>query len=264
MDTFTFAFLKIASLLVTPPASLTVGALLALVLLAFRWRRLALVVLLLAVVHVMVLSFPPVSDALMGSLEKQSRAAEAAAPSCCYDAIVVLGGGIGAAHPPEKPEPQLDDGAARVWHAVRLWKRGLAPRIIVTDGSFLAQTGGPPGTGADAMRMLLIDLGVPADAITVEDKALNTIENIRNVRAIIGKGKVALVTSAYHMPRALHLAVRAGLDVGAFPADYQVVPAARVPWDNWLPGLGALEMSNLALREIVALNFDYRRSSLDQ
>jgi uncharacterized SAM-binding protein YcdF (DUF218 family) len=260
----TFAFLKIASLLVTPPASLTVGALLALVLLAFRWRRLALLVLVLAVAHVMILSFPPVGDALMGSLEKQSRAAEAAAPPCCYDAIVVLGGGIGAAHPPEMPNPHLNDGADRIWQAARLWKRGIAPRIIVTGGSFLAQNGGPPTTEADAMRVFLLDLGVPADAITDEGKALNTIENIRNVRAIVGTAKVALVTSAYHMPRALRLAQRAGLDVGAFPADYQVVPAGRLPWDNWLPAIGALEMSNLALREMVALNLDYRRSSLDR
>jgi uncharacterized SAM-binding protein YcdF (DUF218 family) len=260
----TFAFLKIFASLLTPPASLMVGALLALVLLAFRWRRLALIVLVLAVAHVVILSFPLVGDALMGSLERQSRAAEALAPACCYDAIVVLGGGIEAAHPPQLPDPHLNDGADRVWQAARLWKRGVAPRIIVSGGSFLAQHGGPPTTEADAMRVFLIDLGVPADAITDEGKALNTIENIRNVRAIVGNGRVALVTSAYHMPRALQLAARAGLNVGAFPTDYQVVPAARLPWDNWLPSIGALQMSNMALREMVALNLDYRRSSLGQ
>ena len=110
------------------------------------------------------------------------------------------------------------------------------------------------------MRVFLIDLGVPAEAITDEGKALNTIENIRNVRAIIGNGRVALVTSAYHMPRALQLAARAGLDVGAFPTDYQVVPAVRLPWDNWLPSVDGLQLSNMALREIIALNLDYRRS----
>lgn len=260
----TFAFLKIVAALATPPASLAVGALLALVLAAFRLRRLALLVLGLAVAHVVILSFPPVSDALMGSLERQARAAAALAPACCYEAIVVLGGGIGAAHPPELPDPHLNDGADRIWHAARLWKRGVAPRIIVSGGSFLALHGGPPTTEADAMRVFLIDLGVPADAITDEGKALNTIENIRNVRAIVGKGRVALVTSAYHMPRALQLAARAGLNVGAFPTDYQEVPEVRLPWDNWLPSIGGLSQSNLALREIVALNLDYRRSSLDQ
>ena len=258
----TFAFLKIVALLLTSPASLTVGALLALGLAAFRWRRLALLVLVLAVAHTVVLSFPPVADMLMGSLESRSRAAQASAPTCCYDAIVVLGGGIGAASPPELPDPHLNDGADRVWQAARLWKRGVAPRIIVSGGSFLAQHGGPPTTEAEAMRTFLIDLGVPADAITDEGKALNTIENIRNVRAIVGQGRVALVTSAYHMPRALQLAALAGLNVGAFPTDYQVVPASRLPWDDWLPSVGGLSASNLALREIVALNLDYRRSSL--
>ena len=260
----TFAFLKILAVLVMPPASLTLGALLALLLLAFRWRRLALIVLVLAVAQVVILSFQPVGDALMGSLERQSRAAAALAPACCYDAIVVLGGGIAAAHPPELPEPDLNEGADRIWQAARLWKRGAAPRIIVTGGSFLAQHGGPPLTEADAMRVFLIDLGVPAEAITDEGKALNTIENIHNVRAIIGHGRVALVTSAYHMPRALQLAARAGLDVGAFPTDFQVVPAVRLPWDNWLPSVDGLQLSNMALREIIALNLDYRRSNLDQ
>ena len=67
----TFAFLKSLAVLVMPPASLAVGALLALLLLAFRWRRLALIVLVLAVAQVVILSFQPVGDALMSSLERQ-------------------------------------------------------------------------------------------------------------------------------------------------------------------------------------------------
>jgi uncharacterized SAM-binding protein YcdF (DUF218 family) len=260
----TFAFLKFASLLVTPPASLALGALLALVLAAIGWRRLALLVLVLGVAHTVILAFHPVGDVLMGYLERRSRAAAALAPPCCYDAIVVLGGGIAPAHPPEVPEPNLNEGADRIWQAARLWKRGVAPRIIVSGGSFLAQHGGPPITEADAMRVFLMDLGVPAEAIVNEGQALNTIENIRNVRAIVGQGRVALVTSAYHMPRALQLAARAGLDVGAFPTDYQAVQVTRLPWDEWLPSQDGLQMSTTALREIFALNLDYRRSSLDR
>ena len=62
----TFAFLKILAVLVMPPASLTLGALLALLLRAIRWRRLALIVLVLAVAQVVILSFQPVGAALMG------------------------------------------------------------------------------------------------------------------------------------------------------------------------------------------------------
>jgi hypothetical protein len=78
----TFAFLKIAALLLTPPASLAAGALVALVLAAFRLRRLALLALVLAVGHVVILSVPLVSDVLMGSLERRpGLSAGAAGPA---------------------------------------------------------------------------------------------------------------------------------------------------------------------------------------
>jgi uncharacterized SAM-binding protein YcdF (DUF218 family) len=258
-----FVLLKILANLVMPPAALAVGIVLAILLMMARWRRAAVAVFLLSLAYTLVLSFQPVGDVLMRWLEDQSRTAERQAEPCCYDAIVVLGGGIAAAHPPEQPNPDLTDNADRIWQAARLWRRRAAPRIIVTGGSFLAEHGGPPTTEAEAMRVFLLDLGVPADVITNEGKALNTIENIRNVRAIVGAGRVALVTSAFHMPRALQLAARAGLRAAAFPTDYQAVTENRLPWENWLPSVEGLRMSTAALKEIVALLFDFRRARLD-
>src|ERR1044072_3825309 len=107
----TFAFLKILAVLVMPPASLTLGALLALLLLAFRGRRPALIVLVLAVAQAGIRSFQPGGAALTRSLERRWPAAAALPPACCYAAIVVLGGGIAAAPPPELPEPDLNEGA---------------------------------------------------------------------------------------------------------------------------------------------------------
>ena len=53
-----------------------------------------------------------------------------------------------------------------------------------------------------------------AEAFNIVDEgtSVNTIDNIRNVRAIVGNGRVALITSAYHMPRALQLAALAKLE----------------------------------------------------
>jgi uncharacterized SAM-binding protein YcdF (DUF218 family) len=261
----TFVLLKILYALSAPPASLALGVVLTLLLLLVRWPRLAAAVLVLAIAHTLVLSFPPVGDALMGYVEGQARAAERRAPACCYDAIMVLGGAIRVAHPPERPFPELHDGSDRIWQAARLYRRGVAPRIIVTGGSYDAQQGGASSTSteAQAMRIFLLELGVPSDAITEEGQALNTIQNIRNVRAIVGNGRVALVTSAFHMPRALQLAARGKLDAAAFPVDYQTGTAERSPWEDWLPSVGALIMSTKALKEIVALNLDVRRSGLD-
>jgi uncharacterized SAM-binding protein YcdF (DUF218 family) len=260
----TFVALKVLSQLVLPPGSLAVALLLCLVLVPLGGQRLARLLVVLALVETVVMSFPPVGDALMTYLEDQARTAGQQAPPCCYEAIVVLGGGVAAALPPARPFPDLSDAADRVWLAARLYRERVAPRVIVSGGSFMARPGEPETTEAAAMRRFLIDLGVPADAIVSEGTSINTIENIRNVRALVGDKRVALVTSGYHMPRALRLAARARLSVGAFPTDFRAVRAARPVWENWLPSLDGLDMASRALRELIAIPFDFRSAALEQ
>ncbi|MDP2333889.1 MAG: YdcF family protein [Reyranella sp.] len=258
----TFVLLKFLAQLALPPASLAVGLVIAGVLALVGLRRPARLVAALAVAELLLLSLPPVADALMALLQNEARAAAKAAPACCYDAIVVLGGGIAPAVPPYVPEPDLTESADRIWQAARLYHRGVAPLVIASGGSPMAQAGGPMMKEAEAMRIFLTDLGVPAQAIVVEDRSINTIENIRNVRALVKDGRVALVTSASHMPRALRLARLAGLDVAAFPTDWWAPADTRASWQNWLPSVGALSVSSNALSEILAKTFDRRGASL--
>ena len=251
-----FVVLKFLVQLALPPASLAVGLVVAIALALLGLRRLARLVAVLAVAELLVLAMPPVADALVAPLQDEACAAAKAAPACCYDAIVVLGGGIGPAMPPGVPEPYLTDSADRIWHAARLYHRGLAPRIIASGG------GAAEMSEAEAMRQFLTDLGVPAQAIVLEANSLNTIENIRHVRTLVKDGRVALVTSATHMPRALRLARTAGLNVAAFPTDWSSSAEDRASWENWLPSLGALSDSTIALKEILANAFDRRGASL--
>ena len=171
----------------------------------------------MAIAQTLVMSFPPVADALLEPLQDKARAAAAQAPACCYDAIVVLGGGMTPAAPPFLMEPDLSDGADRIWYAAQLYHRGVARRIIVSGGSFVEQRGGPATSEAEAMRRFLIDLGVPSEAIVSEGNSLNTLENIRNVRRMVGDARVALITSAFHMPRALKIAQSRQSQCRCFP-----------------------------------------------
>ena len=255
-----FIVLKILSSLILPPASLAAAAILFLLLWPLRRRRLATTLLTLAVAETAILSFPPASDALMAHLENEARAAAASAPRCCFDAIVVLGGGIIPAMPPARTFPDLNDSADRMWLAARLFHQGIAPRVIVSGGGFMAREDGTM-TEAAAMRLFLIDLGVPSDAIVAEDRSINTIENIRYVRRMVGDGRVALVTSAYHMPRALLIAEREKLAVAAFPTDFRALRATRPVWDNWIPSAESLFIGCLAARELLAINLDWRIES---
>jgi uncharacterized SAM-binding protein YcdF (DUF218 family) len=256
MDTFTV--LKFLTQFAMPPASMAVGLLLGGVLAMVGLRRFGTLVVLVAVAETLVMSFPPVADALLEPLQDKARAAAVQAPACCYEAIVVLGGGITPAAPPLLMEPDLADAADRVWYAAQLYHRGIARRIIVSGGSFVEQRGGPATSEAEAMRRFLIDLGVPSEAIVSEGNSLNTVENIRNVRRMVGDARVALITSAFHMPRALKIARQGNLSVGAFPTDWRLPPEARPSWENWVPSIAAMAWSSTSLREHIALLLDRR------
>ena len=69
---------------------------------------------------------------------------------------------MGAAQYDGEPSPQL---AARLDHVVELWPQGLAPLVVVTGGN----RPGDRFTEAEASAAYLIERGVPADAIVLED-----------------------------------------------------------------------------------------------
>ncbi len=256
-----FVVVKYLSLLLLPPASLALGTIIGVVLLALGWRRLGLAAILTAAIVNSVMAWPPLGDALLRYVEDQARIAEKATPRCCYDAIVVLGGGIAPAIPPERDFPSLTDSSDRIWVAARLYRQGVAPRIIVSGGGFLAANSGPATTEAEAMRRFLVELGVPDAAIVSEGNSDNTIENIRNVRAMVQDKPVALVTSGYHMPRALRIAKAAKLNVAAFPTNFHALRSTRPPWENWLPTLEGMGETILALHEIAGIWLDRREGA---
>jgi uncharacterized SAM-binding protein YcdF (DUF218 family) len=251
--------LKFLGHLALPPASLALGLVVAGLLGLLRFRRLARVVAVLTLIENILLTLPAVSDLLIDPLEQDARQAAAKAKPCCYEAIVVLGGGIRPSVPPWLPDPDLQSSADRMWMGAQLYRRGVAPKVIVSGGNVLGDYGGvPANTEAAAMKRFLTDLGVPEEAIVSESRSVNTRDNIAFVRALVQDRPVALVTSAYHMPRALRLARRGRLNAAAFPADWHSPWQARAYWDNWLPTNDAQLVSAMALWEYLALAFDYR------
>ena len=119
------------------------------------------------------------------------------------DAILILG------HRLELDDSPSEDQIRRIDCAVAHWRETNAPVIMPCGGL----TPGHNRTEADVMRELLVARGVPAEIIHLEDRSRITIENVRNAVALLGEGKrVALVTSDYHVERALEDCRRAGLN----------------------------------------------------
>ena len=213
-----------------------------------RWRRTAWFCWGLAVVVLVVPALPIVAEALQGHLERQyPPAAVEAAPTA--DAIVVLGGGVGAAIPP-RVYPDLYDAADRVVHAARLYHAGKAPRIIVSGGFLRWREQARPE--AEGMMELLIALGMPSEAIVAEPNSQTTYENARNTAALLdanGWDDVLLVTSAMHMRRALATFRAAGVDAHPVATDYGVVDSGEALLFRLVPSADALAASTRAIKE---------------
>ena len=257
--------IKVLTWMASPVGFLTWGAALGLILFGLRWRRAGGSIIAAAIVQVVVLSSPVVSEYLIGSLEADARAlqaknqrAEKILSNERYGAIVLLGGATSPASPPTRPHPDLGDATDRIWHAARLYKQGLAPKIIVSGGRSPGMETRPDiQTEAQIMRELLLDLGVPDSALILEDQSRTTRENAEKTKSFVKNQSVALVTSAFHMPRSVKTFENAGLKVDAYPTDFRVAPQVEPLWDRLLPKARGLERSEIAIKEFIALAIGY-------
>ena len=116
---------------------------------------------------------------------------------------------------------QFNKGADRIIQAIELYKWGIINRILITGG-----TGGLPfnvQNESESLQILAISSGVPPDKISIEPNARNTRENaVFTFEILSGKSSknVLLITSAFHIPRAMKCFEKAGFTPTAFPTDH--------------------------------------------
>ena len=177
-------------------------------------------------------------------------------PVC--DAIVLLGGGMGCPRTTGAP-PEMFSAADRVWHAARLWHAGRA-KVIIASGCSEAQSSVP----------FLRALGVPSDVIWVEGRARNTIENGIYVQQMISEKKlspkVLLVTSAWHMRRAMMIFRSVGLDPVPAAIDHEAVYGMttrcnlrRPRLNQFLPNAQSMAIAGTYVKECQGLLGDWFR-----
>ncbi|MGI8426001.1 MAG: YdcF family protein [Actinomycetota bacterium] len=230
----------------------------------FVWRgqkRPAGLSLLCSLLVLWVPSTPAVSDYLRASLERRHLPmALEKVPKA--DAIVVLGGVVGAALPP-RLTVDLSGASDRVLYAAQLYQAGKGRLVIASGGALPWQCKSP--AEAYAMAALLTEWGVPHGAIMLETASRNTYENAVNSKRLLGAHglhQVLLVTSALHMPRALALFRALGIEAAPAPTDFEVVESGDETLLQWLPDADALEGSTRALKEYFGLGVYWVRGWL--
>ena len=108
------------------------------------------------------------------------------------DCIAVFAGGVGESG---KAGQGYEE---RAQYAVELYKKGYAKNIVFSSGyTYVFEE-------SSIMKALVISLGVPKDAVILDDRAKNTYENVKFTKEILEKhgwSSVLLVSSPYHMLR---------------------------------------------------------------
>ncbi len=165
--------------------------------------------------------------------------------------VVALGGGI-LIGPSGKPE--LGQDGERVFSAAQLWHAGLTRSIILTgttpDGRY---------NPSDVGREILLSIGVPDDVI-FRVKGETTTQEMQAMKAFSAdpparfptSGAMALVTSAFHLPRAMRLAAVHDLDFIPYPCAFRGSIDERYAPSRWVPGSRAMSDFALALKERLA------------
>ncbi|MBN2255308.1 MAG: envelope biogenesis factor ElyC [Deltaproteobacteria bacterium] len=221
-----------------------------------RRQRAGKVLITAGLLALMVLSFGAVPDYMLRSLERQypqynKRITNEILKSenrLPLQYVVVLGGG----HIQDPDVPifsQISTSTlARLAEGISLWRQNPGSRLVLSGGAVFDSM-----SEAKMMERAATELGVPPDQVILEGQSRDTIEEVRLLKSIVKDDPFLLVTSAYHMPRAMAMFKKEGIRPIPAPADYQVKqPPARSP-ASFFPHADNIDNAQTAIHEYLGM-----------
>lgn len=251
MDSF-FTLSKVSWFVVAPSNALVIVLVLAVLALLFGLRRSGWTLLGLGVLGLLVFGFSPVANHIMSPLEE--RFPQFRDDGTPITGILLLGGAelpdIGLA----RGQPAFSEAGERVIAFADLARRYPQARLAFIGGSgALLPTG--EGRESEMMRRSLGVLGIDPARMEFEEKSRNTAENAAFAKELL-KPKPGerwlLVTSAFHMPRAMGCFRAVDFPVVAYPVDFRTVgpDALNAPFSRAASGL---DFTDVGVKEWVGL-----------
>ncbi len=197
------------------------------------------------------LSITPVADKLILPLENSYSRLDVKNITN-HDIYAVLGGGIHDNSPDIEGEGSPSgDALQRLVYVFRLYRFQPLPVIVSSGKGFKCQKPEAP-----VMKRYLVQMGIPEKDIYMDTTSRNTYENAVEIKKLCEKlacKRVILITSAYHMKRAVYSFRHAGLtNVVPAPADYKT---SRTCYNfiNYMPDMEALLNTYRALHEYIGM-----------
>lgn len=234
MDTLFFIASKLARPLLQPDTWIILATGLNLLALLFKRHKLALWVAGISFTCTTTLAIFPLGALLLQPIERTYPANPTIEQ---LDGIIVLGGGEDNRASAYWGTPQLNEGADRFTAAMQLAHRFPEAKLLFTGGSGrLRDIGGVKLSEAMIAKQFFLDQGIEPERLILEGRSRNTAENAHLSRTLASPqdGETwALITSAFHMPRAMRSFESAGWQgMMAWPVDYRTGSfAAGTGWD---------------------------------
>lgn len=223
---------------------------LGLVLALFRLRRTGMALIATGLVWVLAWSLPATSLWLGGALESRyPHLPPAQLPTA--DAIVVLGGNTANGRVNWFLPYDKDTAVVRVDTAIRLYQAHRAPKVVLSGGALEGDV-----SEARGMAFVMKQEGVPEEALLLENSSRTTYENAMLTEEELKEhnfGKVLLVTSALHMPRAMAAFSKQGVSAIAASTPPQIVLPPDGSVSPWVPHMRTLDASRSIIKEYAGL-----------
>ena len=242
-----FLFKKIVAPLFYPLPLCTLLLALGVALLWFtRRQRTGKVLVTFSFALLVLLGYGVISQVMLRSLE-QTYPPPAPEAFARAKWVVVLSGDT--LSNPALPPGARAGGAtrARVVEGVRLHRQIPGSRLVLSGAA------AGPGSDTEVMMTLAVLFGVPADTLVIEGNSLDTESQAMHVGAMVKREPCLLVTSAYHMPRAMALFAKAGVEAVAAPAHFITDAARPIAPTDFYPSAIALVFLQIATNEHLGL-----------
>lgn len=214
-----FGLSKLLGFFLLPSNLLILLALIGILLMGTRYKRLGQILTIAAVLLLTIIGIGPVGNALLVPLE--DRFPKWAPRSGSPQGIIVLGGVVSPDVSAVRGQIALNEAAERMTAVAKLARQHPDAKIVFTGGSGRLFGG---ASEADFVANLFESFGVARHRIVLENRARNTIENATLTKALVNpkpQERWLLVTSAYHMPRSVGIFRKAGFPVEAHPVDFR-------------------------------------------
>jgi uncharacterized SAM-binding protein YcdF (DUF218 family) len=204
------------------------------------------------------LGWEPLPDALIRQLEARYPALPASTNLNGYAGVVVLGGALESAYVwTQADQSALNDAAERMTEVSPLLRRQPTLRVLFTGGEGELFGDGP--SEARRAERFFTAQGIPPRQLLYESASRTTYENALLSKSLPGVDPAQpwlLMTSAWHMPRAMATFRKNGWNVRAYPVDFRA--GLATPWTRYNMDQGARKWK-LVLHEWLGL-LAYRNS----